>query len=30
LELGVAFLQAYIFVTLTCMYLNDSVHLAAH
>ena len=30
LELGVACLQAYIFVTLTCMYLNDSLHLAAH
>lgn len=30
LELGVAFLQAYIFVTLVCMYLNDSMHLAAH
>jgi ATP synthase subunit 6 len=30
LELGVSFLQAYIFVTLTCMYLNDSIHLAAH
>jgi len=30
LELGVAFLQAYIFVTLACMYLNDSMHLAAH
>jgi ATP synthase subunit 6 len=30
LELGVACLQAYIFVTLTCMYLNDSIQLAAH
>ncbi len=30
LELGVACLQAYIFVTLTCMYLNDSIHLASH
>jgi len=30
LELGVACLQAYIFVTLTCMYLNDSIHLAEH
>lgn len=30
LELGVACLQAYIFVTLTCMYLNDSIHLADH
>jgi F-type H+-transporting ATPase subunit a len=30
LELGVACLQAYIFVTLICMYLNDSIHLAEH
>jgi F-type H+-transporting ATPase subunit a len=30
LELGVACLQAYIFVTLMCMYLNDSIHLANH
>jgi len=30
LELGVACLQAYIFVILTCMYINDSIHLAAH
>lgn len=30
LELGVACLQAYIFVTLMCMYLNDSIHLADH
>jgi F-type H+-transporting ATPase subunit a len=30
LELGVACLQAYIFITLICMYLNDSVHLADH
>jgi F-type H+-transporting ATPase subunit a len=30
LELGVACLQAYIFVTLTCMYINDSIHLADH
>jgi ATP synthase subunit 6 len=30
LELGIAFLQAYIFVILFCMYLNDSLHLAAH
>ena len=30
LELGVACLQAYIFITLMCMYLNDSVHLAEH
>jgi ATP synthase subunit 6 len=30
LELGVACLQAYIFITLMCMYLNDSIHLADH
>jgi F-type H+-transporting ATPase subunit a len=30
LELGVACLQAYIFITLMCMYLNDSIHLAEH
>jgi len=30
LELGVACLQAYIFVTLMCMYLNDSIHLISH
>jgi ATP synthase subunit 6 len=30
LELGVACLQAYIFVILVCMYLNDSIHLADH
>jgi F-type H+-transporting ATPase subunit a len=30
LEFGVACLQAYIFVTLICMYLNDSIHLASH
>lgn len=30
LELGVACLQAYIFITLVCMYLNDSIHLAEH
>lgn len=30
LELGVACLQAYIFITLICMYLNDSIHLAEH
>ncbi len=30
LELGVACLQAYIFITLMCMYLNDSIHLASH
>ena len=30
LELGIACLQAYIFVTLTCMYLNDSLNLNSH
>ena len=30
LELGIACLQAYIFVTLTCMYLNDSLYLTSH
>jgi F-type H+-transporting ATPase subunit a len=30
LELGVACLQAYIFVTLICMYLNDSIHFSHH
>jgi ATP synthase subunit 6 len=30
LELGVACLQAYIFVVLVCMYINDSIYLAAH
>lgn len=30
LELGVAFLQAYVFVTLTCIYLNDSINGPAH
>jgi len=30
LELGVACLQAYIFVVLISMYLNDSIHLADH
>jgi F0F1-type ATP synthase membrane subunit a len=30
LELGVACLQAYIFVTLISMYLNDSVHFHEH
>jgi F-type H+-transporting ATPase subunit a len=30
LELGIAFLQAYIFVILFCMYLNDSLHLMDH
>jgi ATP synthase subunit 6 len=27
LEFGVAFLQAYVFVTLTCIYLNDSINI---
>jgi F0F1-type ATP synthase membrane subunit a len=27
LELGVAALQAYVFTVLTCIYLNDSIHL---
>lgn len=30
LELGIAFLQSYIFITLFCMYLNDSLHLVSH
>jgi len=30
LEVGIAFLQAYIFVILFCMYLNDSLHLMDH
>jgi ATP synthase subunit 6 len=30
LELGIAFLQAYIFTILTCMYLNDSIHILEH
>jgi len=30
LEFGVAFLQAYIFITLVSMYLNDSLHLGLH
>ena len=30
LELGIACLQAYIFITLICMYLNDAIHLASH
>jgi len=28
LELGVAFLQAYVFVTLACIYFNDSLNLS--
>jgi len=27
LEIGIAFLQAYVFTILTCIYLNDAVHL---
>jgi len=27
LELAVAFLQAYVFTILTCLYLNDALHL---
>nr|YP_009446417.1 ATP synthase F0 subunit a [Ancoracysta twista]YP_009446440.1 ATP synthase F0 subunit a [Ancoracysta twista]ATY40905.1 ATP synthase F0 subunit a [Ancoracysta twista]ATY40928.1 ATP synthase F0 subunit a [Ancoracysta twista] len=27
LEIGIAFLQAYVFTILTCMYLNDAIHL---
>ncbi len=27
LEIGIAFLQAYVFVILTCIYLNDAIHL---
>jgi F-type H+-transporting ATPase subunit a len=27
LEIGIAFLQAYVFTILTCLYLNDAVHL---
>ena len=30
LEIGIAFLQAYIFVILFCMYLNDSLYLIEH
>ena len=30
LEIGIAFLQAYIFVILFCMYLNDSLHIMEH
>ena len=30
LEVLVAFLQAYVFVVLTCMYLNDALHPGAH
>ena len=27
LELGIAFLQAYVFAVLSCLYLNDALHL---
>lgn len=27
LELSIAFLQAYVFTILTCIYLNDSLHM---
>ena len=27
LELGVAIIQAYVFTILTCIYLNDAIHL---
>jgi F-type H+-transporting ATPase subunit a len=30
LELLVAFLQAYVFAMLTCMYLNDAIHPGGH
>jgi F-type H+-transporting ATPase subunit a len=30
LELLVAFLQAYVFAMLTCMYLNDALHPGGH
>jgi len=30
LEFLVAFLQAYVFAVLTCMYLNDAVHGGSH
>jgi F0F1-type ATP synthase membrane subunit a len=30
LEFLVAFLQAYVFAVLTCMYLNDAVHPGGH
>ncbi len=28
LEIGIAFLQAYVFTILTCLYLNDAVHMS--
>ena len=27
LEIGIAFLQAYVFAILTCLYINDAYHL---
>lgn len=30
LEIGVAFLQAYVFIVLFCIYLNDSLNLPSH
>ena len=27
LEIGIALLQAYVFTILTCLYLNDAIHL---
>lgn len=30
LEISLAFLQAYVFTVLTCIYLNDSLHEAHH
>jgi len=30
LEIGVAFLQAYVFIVLFCIYLNDSLNLPQH
>jgi F-type H+-transporting ATPase subunit a len=30
LEVGIAFIQAYIFTVLTCVYLGDAVHLHGH
>ena len=29
-EILVAFLQAYVFAVLTCMYLNDAIHPGGH
>jgi F-type H+-transporting ATPase subunit a len=30
LEVGIAFIQAYIFTVLTCVYLGDAFHLHGH